>query len=130
MKAIDSLIVALTDAVSAKAHMGVGSKILVYVASQNLSAVKKAAGEIAHTILRRSEWDTTGMEEQELTIRSDNLLKDLFYTHRIIIDIEQKPFPSATGDYLDIHAGSHDRVFYDLDMCHDVMLALGLPKSD
>lgn len=130
MKAIDSLIEALRDTVFQKAHIGVGSRILVYTASQNYNVVTKAAGEIAHSILRRNEWVTSGMDESEICLRSGNLLKDLFYAKRIIITIEKKPFPNATGDYLDIHAGSHDRIFYDMDTCHEVIMALGLPLPE
>jgi hypothetical protein len=130
MKQIECLIEALRTAVVHKALMGVGSKILVCVASQNVSVVKKAVGEIAYGILRRQEWNTSNMDDAEINIRSEGLLKDLFYTKRIIIDIEQKPYPNADGNYLDIHSGSHERVFYDLDNCQEAMMLLGLGNPE
>lgn len=128
MKQIDHLIHALREFVIYRASLGVSAKIVVYASAQHLTKVKLAAGEIAHAILKGMEWDTVSIDETERTLRSKLLLKDLFYSNRIIIDILQKPFPVVDGNFLSIDAGNYDKIFYDLDTCHDVLLALGLPN--
>ncbi len=127
MKQIDHLIHGLRQFATYRAGLGVSAKVVVYVAAQNVLPVKLAAGEIAHAILKGMEWDTARLDETERKLRSTLLLKDLFYSKRIIIDIVQKPFPQVDGNYLDIDAGSYDKIFYDLDTCQDVLHALGLP---
>lgn len=126
MKPIDHLIASLRDHVSYRARLGVSTRVKVWTASQNTNVVLNAAGEIAHSILKGCEWDHSTIGESEMALRRDILLKDLFYTKRIVIDVAHKPYPSLDGNYLEIDCGNYDRMFYDLDMCQEVMLKLGL----
>lgn len=125
MKQIDHLIEALRNHVVYKARMGLSSRTVVFTASQNLIPVLNAAGEIAHSILKGIEWDHSTIGESEIALRRDILLKDLFYSKRIVIDVYEKPFPHTEGNYLEIHTGEYDRVFYDMDTCHKVLMHLG-----
>lgn len=128
MKQIDHLIAGLRNHLIYRARLGVSTRVMVYTASQNTNTVLNAAGEIAHSILRGCEWDHSAMDESETALRRDILLKDLFYTKRIVVEVTQKPYPLLEGNYIELDCNNYDKLFFDMDMCQEVMLRLGLTE--
>ena len=124
MKQIDYLIEDMCNHVRHRVAVGVGAKVVVYVASQNLSIVLKAAGKLAHSILKGTEWDNACIENSELTLRTQLLLKDLFYTKRIVLDVLEKPAPYSVGNFVALDVGTYEKVYYDLDTCELVIRAM------
>jgi hypothetical protein len=117
MKQIDYLIDAIKTDVSYHASVGVGTRIQVLVASQNKDTVRKAIGELAHSILRGTEWENQDLSQTELELRTNILLKDLFYSKRIVIELKQKQWPETVGNHLDFDVSGFDKLIYDQDTC-------------
>lgn len=117
MKQIDYLVEAIDKLIRYHASVGVGSRILILVASQNEELIHKALGETAHAVLRGSGWDNQELSQTELKLRSTLLQKDLFYSKRINITVKVKQWPESVGTHLSLDVSNYDRVLYDQDMC-------------
>ncbi|QBJ02694.1 hypothetical protein MZD04_gp167 [Pseudomonas phage Psa21] len=124
MKQIDYLIEDMVNHVRHRASIGVGTKVVVFTASQNTSAVFKAAGRVAHSILKNSEWDNACIENSEATLRTELLLKELFYNKRIVLDVYEKDAPYSLGNFVTLDVGNFDKVYFDLDTCEKVIHAM------
>lgn len=117
MKQIDYLIEAIKKDINYHASIEVGTRIRVLVSHQNEDTVRKAVGECVHALLRGTERENQDLSQTELKLRTAILLKDLFYSKRIIVDIKLKPWPETVGSFLNFDVGGFDRLFYDNEVC-------------
>jgi hypothetical protein len=120
MKPIDCLISSLQDKIRWHKRSGIGTRIRVYVARQNLTVVTEALGKVAHELLRGGEWDASEMGEKEYQIRREQLIKELFYSQRIWVEVIRKDWPFPGGDFLCLHPAMADEIYFDLTPCDSV----------
>ncbi|WDS62275.1 hypothetical protein [Pseudomonas phage D6] len=117
MTDLEYLIDAIKEKVQYHSIVGVGLRLQVLVAAQNEKAVYKAVGEIVHTILRGTGWENKDLSESELELRTTHLLKDLFYSKRIVLEVKVKEWPETVGNHLQFCCGSWDHIIYDKTVC-------------
>lgn len=121
---LELLIRAMREKIEYHASVGVGLRMQVLVAAQNEEPVKRALGEIVHNVLRGIDWDTGAISENELSMRTAILLKDLFYSKRIVVEVKVKHWPETAGTHLGLSVSNWDYILFDQTTCENYLTYL------
>lgn len=114
---LELLINAARDKIEYHSSVGVGLRMQIQVAEQNEKPVLRAIGAIANKLLQGEGSDSDTIPDSELELRTQILLKNLFYKKRIIVEVKVKPWPETAGSHLMIHCGSWDYILFDTETC-------------
>lgn len=90
----------------------------VYVASQNYDLAVNTLAALSQELSTGVAWDWTVYGEDEIKLKRDGLLRELWYRHRLYVNVVVKPWPAIGGDFFSVDTAMYERVWFDLD--HDI----------
>lgn len=115
MSSIRNMLDALLKEAQYTHVIGNGLNWGVYVASQNYALVVNSLASLSQELSTGVAWDWTVYGEDEIKFKRDGLLRELWYRHRLYINVLVKPWPAIGGDFFSIDTAAYERVWYDLD---------------